>query len=90
MSASVALRGDAHQELVREALRLWSPASVLISEVRADTPLAGLGIDAHAWVSFAFAVRAASNDEVVINDSIAGSLITVGDVQAYVRAQLNA
>ena len=89
MSNSLAVRGDAADELVRQALELWSPANALIAEVRPDTPLAGLGIDAHTWVSFAFALRIASHEKVVINDSSVGMLLTLGDVQAHVRTQLH-
>lgn len=89
-SSAVSRRVDAEVELFRTALQLWSPASVLNSEVRPDTPLVGLGIDTRTWVSFAYALRSASDEGVVMNDSIVGTLSMVGDVLAYMRTQLNA
>lgn len=89
MNTSVVVRGDAAQDLVRAALHLWSPANVLIAEVRPDTPLAGLGFTPRTWVSFALALRIASNEKVVITDSSVGALTTVGDLLAQVREQLN-
>jgi hypothetical protein len=66
---------------------MWLPASVLIAEVRPDTPLAGLGIDERTWVSFAYALRLVSSGQVVLNDSIVSSLTTVGDVLDHVRTK---
>lgn len=88
MSTSVAVLDDEAQDVVRKALQLWSPGNALIAEVRPDTPLAGLALDTRTWVSFAFALRIASHEKVVINDSSVGMLLTLGDLLAQVRAQL--
>lgn len=86
VSNSVATRDDPAGEVVRRALEMWLPASALLAEVRPDTPLAGLGIDARTWVSFAYALRLGSSGRVLIDDSHVGSLTTVRDVLDHVRA----